>query len=57
MAETSDKHKWYVIHTMSGLEDKVRESLLSRRETENLAPYVSEVLIPTENVSVVKGGK
>lgn len=53
----ADNHKWYVIHTMSGHEDKVYRNLVRGRETENLTEYISEILIPTENVSVVKGGK
>lgn len=49
--------KWYVVHTMSGQERKVKANLEARIETEEMGEFISRVLIPTENVSEVKGGK
>ena len=49
--------KWYVLHTQTGIETKVKASLESRAETEGMAHLVKEVLIPTEKVSEVKEGK
>lgn len=49
--------QWYVIHTLSGQENKVKENLESRLQSEDVATLVSQVLIPTENVSEVKSGK
>lgn len=48
---------WYVIHTLSGQENKVKENLESRLQSEEMVNLVTQVLIPTENVSEVKSGK
>ena len=50
-------NKWYVVHTMSGQERKVKANLEARVEAEEMGEFVTRVLIPTENVSEVKGGK
>jgi transcriptional antiterminator NusG len=49
--------QWFVLHTLSGQEGKVRESIERRARLEELTEYVGEVLIPTEKVSEVKRGK
>jgi transcriptional antiterminator NusG len=50
--------KWYVIHTYSGFEAKVRDALLSRVKQYSLDDKFGEVLIPTETVSETRpGGK
>jgi transcriptional antiterminator NusG len=48
---------WYIIHTYSGFERKVADSLRSRVTAFGLEDQVSNVLIPTEEVIEVKGGK
>lgn len=50
-------HKWYVIHTYSSYEKIVKENLEQRLKSLGLAARVSEILIPTEDVMEVKGGK
>ena len=50
-------HKWYVIHTYSSYEKIVKENLEQRLKPLGLAARVSEILIPTEDVMEVKGGK
>lgn len=50
-------HKWYVIHTYSSFEKVVKENLEQRLKSLNLSARVSEILIPTEDVMEVKGGK
>ena len=50
-------HRWYVIHTYSGYEKVVKDNLEQRLRSLGLAARVSEVLIPTEDVMEVKGGK
>lgn len=48
---------WYVIHTKTGYEDKVKiglEKVIKQKGKEEL---ISNILIPTEKVSEVKGGK
>jgi transcriptional antiterminator NusG len=49
--------KWYIIHTYSGFERKVRESLESRIHAFGLEGKIGKVLIPTESVTEVRGGK
>lgn len=49
--------KWYVIHTQTGAEAKVRANLTSRAETAGLTNTIHQVFIPTEKVSEVKAGK
>lgn len=49
--------KWYVLHTQTGIEAKVKASLESRAETGGLSHLIREILIPTEKVSEVKEGK
>jgi len=49
--------KWYIIHTYSGFEKKVRESLESRIIAFGLQEKIGKVLIPTEPVTEVRGGK
>ncbi|MGA2992146.1 MAG: transcription termination/antitermination protein NusG [Candidatus Korobacteraceae bacterium] len=49
--------KWYIIHTYSGFERKVKESLESRGKAFALEGKIGHVLIPTESVTEVRGGK
>lgn len=49
--------KWYVVHTQTGCEQRVKSSLLTRAASEGLQEQISEVLIPTEQVSEVKDGQ
>ena len=49
--------KWYIIHSYSGFERKVKESLESRVRAFGLEEKIGKVLIPTEAVTEVRGGK
>ena len=50
--------KWYVVHTYSGFENKVKKSLEERVRQEELDDSVGEILIPMEQVvEMVKGEK
>ncbi len=49
--------QWFVVHTLSGQEQKVRESLRKRAKLEEMEDVIFDVLIPTEKVSEVKRGK
>lgn len=42
--------KWYIIHTYSGFEQKVRTAILERAKSRKLDHLISEVLVPTEMV-------
>src|SRR5580700_8302475 len=49
--------KWYIIHSYSGFERKVKESLETRVQAFGLQEKIGRVLIPTEAVTEVRGGK
>jgi transcriptional antiterminator NusG len=49
--------QWYVVHTYSGYEKKVKESLLNRIEAERVQDRFGDVLIPSETVVDMKKGK
>ena len=50
--------RWYVVHTNTGFEDRVKSYIEDRVKLEGLEDQVNEVLIPTETiVEPVKGGK
>ena len=53
---TSGK-QWYIIHTYSGFEKKVKESLEGRVAAFGLGERIGRVMIPTEDVVEVRGGK
>jgi transcriptional antiterminator NusG len=48
--------EWFVIHTLTGQEMKVRENIMKRLKQEEMQDYIDEVIIPTEKVSEVKKG-
>lgn len=48
---------WYIIHTYSGFERKVAETLKSRVEAAGLSGQFGEIMIPTEDVIEMRGGK
>ena len=50
------KH-WYVIHTQTGYEDRVRTTLEAKVKAGLAKDQIAKVLIPTEQVSEVKAGK
>ena len=54
---TESVKNWYIVHTYSGFENKVKESLEERVKAYNLEDKVGEVLIPTEDVVEMRGGK
>jgi transcriptional antiterminator NusG len=49
--------KWYFIHTYSGFEQKVAESLRTRSEAFGFADKIGQILIPTEEVAEMRNGK
>jgi transcription termination/antitermination protein NusG len=49
--------QWYIIHTYSGFEKKVKESLEGRVAAFGLGERIGRVMIPTEDVMEVRGGK
>lgn len=51
------ERKWYVIQTFTGQEDKVRQALEQTIESKGLKEKVFQVLVPTEEIVEIKGGK
>ena len=49
--------QWYVVHTYSGYENKVKASLEERLSSLGLHERVGQILVPMEDVVEVKGGK
>jgi len=48
--------QWFVLHTLTGQEHKVRESIKRRLKQEEMEEFIEDVIIPTEKVSEVKKG-
>jgi transcriptional antiterminator NusG len=49
--------KWYVAHTASGHEMRVAETLRQRIETMTLEKKIFELLVPTQDRVIIRGGK
>lgn len=49
--------KWYVVHTQTGSEEKARAGLQGRMATTELKKYIGEIVVPTEQVAEIRGGK
>jgi len=47
---------WYVVHTYSGMENRVKQNIDFRRETLNMEDYIFEVVVPTEDVIEMRNG-
>jgi transcription termination/antitermination protein NusG len=55
--DESSPRKWFIIHTHSGFEAKVAESLRTRSEAFGFADKIGQILIPTEEVVELRNGK
>jgi transcriptional antiterminator NusG len=51
------RSQWFVIHTLSGQEQKVKESIEKRIKPEEMQEYIREVLVPMEKVAEIRNGK
>lgn len=49
--------QWFVVHTLAGQEQKVKESLEKRMKAEEMTQYIKEILVPMEKVAEVRAGK
>ncbi|MEO8029120.1 MAG: transcription termination/antitermination protein NusG [Bryobacteraceae bacterium] len=52
-----DMMNWFIIHTYSGFEQKVADSLKSRADAFGFADKIGQLLIPTEEVVELRNGK
>jgi len=62
MTEPSSKpaastRKWYIVHTYSGFEERVKETLKQRAEALGMGDKFGEIRIPTETIVELRGGK
>jgi transcriptional antiterminator NusG len=57
VAPQASPKNWYIIHTYSGFENKVQESLRTRAEAFGFANQIGQILIPTEEVVELRNGK
>ncbi|MEQ7009546.1 transcription termination/antitermination protein NusG [Actinopolymorpha sp. B17G11] len=48
---------WYVIHTYSGMENRVKGNLENRIQSLNMEDYIFEVVVPQEEVAEIKNGQ
>ncbi|NJP41674.1 transcription termination/antitermination protein NusG [Oscillospiraceae bacterium HV4-5-C5C] len=55
--DEGDEAKWYVIHTYSGYENKVKETLEQIVENRDLTAFIKDISVPMEEVVEVKDGK
>jgi transcriptional antiterminator NusG len=49
--------QWYILHTLSGAEEKAKANLDARIQSHNLAELIDRVVIPKEQITEVKMGK
>lgn len=49
--------EWYVVHTYSGYENKVKDTLEKAVENNGMSNLIQEVVVPTEEVEEIKNGK
>jgi transcriptional antiterminator NusG len=49
--------QWYAIHTYSGYEEKVAESIRQRADSLDMKDKIFEVLVPKEKMIEIKNGK
>jgi transcriptional antiterminator NusG len=48
---------WFVVHTYSGMENRVKANLENRISSLNMEDYIHEVIVPTEEVAEIKNGQ
>jgi transcriptional antiterminator NusG len=56
-AKAGGAKRWYVVHAYSGMEKSVAKALQERLQREGLQSQFGRILVPTEEVVEVKGGK
>jgi transcription termination/antitermination protein NusG len=48
---------WYVVHTCSGMENRVLQNLENRVSSLNMEDYIYEIIVPTEEVTEIRNGQ
>ncbi|AGC77200.1 transcription antitermination protein nusG [Nonlabens dokdonensis] len=57
MSEEKDLMKWYVVRSVSGQENKIKDYIESEIAHHNLGDYLKNILVPTEKVVQIRDGK
>jgi transcriptional antiterminator NusG len=57
MSEIADNAKWYVVHTYSGYENKVKANLEKIVENRGMQEYIIDIVVPMEEQIEIKDGK
>lgn len=57
MEQIESEKQWYVLHTYSGYENKVKQNIESRAASMNMEDYIYRVVVPEEEEREVKNGK
>lgn len=55
--EKKSQKRWYIVHTYSGYENKVKVNLEKRIEYMNMADKIFRIEVPQKTVTQLKGGK
>ena len=55
--QKAENMRWYIVHTYSGFEDRVKETLCQRAEALDMGQAFGEIHIPTETIVEYRGGK
>jgi transcriptional antiterminator NusG len=56
-AEITEERRWYVIHTYSGYENKVKQNLEHRIDSMEMRNQIFRVIVPTEEEIEIKNGQ
>ena len=57
LSTTQEAPQWYVVHTYSGYENKVKDNLEKAAENNRMQHLIQEVAVPVEDVTEIKNGK
>lgn len=49
--------EWFVVHTYSGMEKRVKQNLENRIQALDMVDYIHEIVVPTEEVAEIKNGQ
>jgi transcriptional antiterminator NusG len=55
--DVSESAKWYVVHTYSGYENKVKANLEKIVENRGMQDYILDIVVPMEEQIEIKDGK
>ena len=56
-SDKKNQKRWYIVHTYSGYENKVKSNLEKRIEYMNMGDKIFRVVVPQKTVTQIKGGR